>query len=213
MKSKFIWIMGCGIFLIAAASVVAEEPRKDAVAAAVQKAAGDAPKAAPAKGTPVALTLEAIQELEDRKTALDARERQLAERAKALDVQEKILQDKLRKMEDLNRRMAEKLDGFKKEHEDKVAKLVTVVETMKPAAAAEYVENLDSDLAVAILARMQVARAAKIMNLVDKKKSARLTELYTGYRSGEPVKEEVPAPRAPASATAPVKEETPAAKK
>lgn len=177
MKSKIYILFVCAFILFMTVSVTAEEEKK-----ATTQPAAPATPTAPKTHTPIALTVEAIQELEERKKALDAREQQLSERAKALEIQEKVLKDKLRKMEELNQKMSERLDGFKKDHEQKVIKLVTVVETMKPQAAAEYVENLDPELAVEILARIQVVKAAKILNLVDKKKSARLTELYTGYR-------------------------------
>jgi flagellar motility protein MotE (MotC chaperone) len=188
MKSKLYFGIGCAILLLLAASVVAEETDK---AAPVKQAAEKAKAADPVKaGTPIALTVEAIQELEDRKNALDAREKIMNERAKAFEIQEKVLRDKLRRIEELNAKMAERLEGFKKDHEEKVGKLVAVVETMKPQAAAAYVEQLDPDLAVAILTRIQVQKAAKIMNLVDKKLSARLTEMYTGYR--DKIRDEVP---------------------
>ena len=120
--------------------------------------------------------------MEERKTALDLREARLNERSHDLELQEKLLKEKLKKMEDLSHKMAERLDVFKKDHEGRIGKLVTVVEGMKPDAAARYVEALDPDLAVEILARIKEAKASKILNLVDKKMGARLTELYTGYR-------------------------------
>jgi flagellar motility protein MotE (MotC chaperone) len=192
------------VFLLAAASVVVADESsgkagEEAAGADAVKAAAAAAKGSPvaaAKGTPIALTMEAIEELDQRKKALDARERQLEERAKSLEIQEKLLKEKLHRMEELNKKMADRLDTFQKDHDGKITKLVTVVETMKPQAAAEYVENLDADLAVAILAKIQVAKAAKIMNLVDKKKSARLTEMYTGYRDSI---EPAGAPAAPAA--------------
>ena len=104
-------------------------------------------------------------------------------------------------MEELNQKMAEKLDTFKKDHDSRVGKLVTMVETMKPQAAASYIEQLDPDLAVEILARINVTRAAKILNLVEKTKSARLTELYTGYRQS------IDPPAAPAAAPSAEKKE------
>lgn len=133
-------------------------------------------------GAAITITEDALQEFENRKKQLDARERELDEKAKALDLQDKILKEKLKKMEDLNRKMAERLEKYKKDHEDKLAKMVGMVEAMKPQAAAEYVENLDPDLAVEILSRLDVKKAAKILNLADKKKTARLSEMYTGYR-------------------------------
>jgi len=157
MKSRLILATGCFLLFVAAVGLVrAEDAPKPAAegAEAVQKAAE---KAAPKKSNaPLALSAEAIQE-----------------------------------MEDLNRKMAERLDGFKKDHEGRIGKLVTVVEGMKPEAAARYVEALDPDLAVEILARIKEAKASKILNLVDKKMGAKLTELYTGYR--ESAEEAAPA--------------------
>lgn len=152
-----------------------------------------------ASSKPISLSMEAIQELEERKKSLDGRERELDERAKNLEVQEKILRDKLKKMEELTSKMALKLDGFKKDHDQRIGKLVTVVETMRPQSAAEYVENLDPNLAVEILARIQVGKAAKILNLVNKAKGAKLTELYTGFRQAQ---QDVAAP-APSEKEAP----------
>jgi flagellar motility protein MotE (MotC chaperone) len=166
---KFLkWILaGC---LIAILAMAEEEPKKSEEKKVEEK-----------KGTPIALTVEAIQELERRKQELDTKERELNERAQALEIQEKLLKEKIGKMEELQTKMGERLEKFKSENEGKVSKLVTMVETMKPQSAAEYVENLDPDLAVEILSRINVTRAAKVMNLVDKKKGARLSELYTGY--------------------------------
>ena len=42
--------------------------------------------------------------------------------ARDLELQEKLLKEKLKRMEELNRKMAERLDGFKKEHETKINK-------------------------------------------------------------------------------------------
>lgn len=180
-------MIGATAACLFAVSVTAEEPKTAAADASKAEEKKEEPKAIPSAAkttsTPVALTMEAIQELETRKKQLDARERDLEERAKALEIQEKVLREKLRRMEELNKKMAERLDGFKKDHETRVTKLVTVVESMRPQAAADYVSQLDSELAVEILARIQVAKASKILNLVDKKIAAKLTEMYTGYRN------------------------------
>jgi flagellar motility protein MotE (MotC chaperone) len=187
MKSKFLLVSGCLLLFVAAVGLVRAEdaPKTEAVQKAVEKAGEEKP-GEPMKvkksSAPLALSAEGIQELEDRKVALDLREKQLAERAHDLELQEKLLKEKLQKMEDLNRKMAERLDGFKKDHEGRIGKLVTVVEGMKPESAARYVEALDPELAVEILARIKEAKASKILNLVDKKLGAKLTELYTGYR-------------------------------
>lgn len=187
MKHRAKFYLVAFVALLITFQVVAENPEKPKEEAAPSGTTpvAQAKKEESAKSTtPVALTMEAIQELERRKQDLEARERLLAERAKALEVQEKLLKEKMAKMEELTRKMAERLDKFKKEHEDKVGKLVTMTESMRPQAAADYLEKLDPDLAVEIISRINVTKAAKIMNLVNKEKGARLTELYAGYLEG-----------------------------
>ncbi|MCO5144514.1 MAG: hypothetical protein M9962_15665 [Oligoflexia bacterium] len=183
-----IWMLFIGLLLVSGIAISASDEKEKPVVSVAKK------QEKPKSVTPVALTLEAIQELEDRKKELDAREQRVAEKENELKLQEKIIQEKLKKIEELQSAISNKLDGFKTEHEGKITKLVSVVETMKPQAAAEYLENLDPELAVEILAKIQIAKAAKILNLVDKKKGAKLSELYTGYSSGikkdaEPVQE------------------------
>jgi flagellar motility protein MotE (MotC chaperone) len=189
MKNRLILFTGCVMFLLAAISVVAQDSKdksenKESATETVT-GEGTAPKAnAPARtSTPIALTVEAIQDLETRKQALDERELALSERSKALDLQEKLLKEKLQRMDQLKAKITERLDGFKKEHEEKIGKLVAMVEGMRPQAAAEYLESLDPELAVEVIERIQVAKVSKIMNLLDKKKGAKLSELYTGYRT------------------------------
>ncbi len=176
-------IIACSMLILPAMAAEEQAPANVDPAAPVAAAATAAKKeVAKEKSEPLAISSDAIQEMDKRKVALDAREREIDEKARALDVQEKILREKLKKMEELNQKMAERLDAYKKEHEERVTKIVNVVESMKPQSAAEYVENLDPNLAVELLSRLQVTKAAKILNLVDKKKGARLSELYTGYR-------------------------------
>ena len=132
---------------------------------------------------PLALNVEGMKELEQRERTISEHEKEIAERERAVLVQEKILQIKLKRIEEVSQKMASRLDKFKEESESKVVKLVTMLETMKPDAAAAYVEQVDPNLAVEVMARINVTKAAKIWNKMDKKISARLTELYTGFRS------------------------------
>jgi flagellar motility protein MotE (MotC chaperone) len=205
MKSRIFLIVVCMFFFVAAVGFVrAEDSAKPEATPAdsVKQAVDNSTKTVQKKSSPsLALSADAIQELENRKVALDQREKQLNERAQDLDLQEKILREKLKKMEELNKKMAERLDSFKKDHDDRIEKLKSVVEGMKPDAAARYVEALEPDLAVEILARIQIQKASKIMNLVDKKLGARLTELYTGYRDSIDDPKPDAGAAAPASAT------------
>ena len=139
--------------------------------------------AAAAKRQPLELDELAVLELEERERRIEEKEKQLEERMQAVAVQEKVLQNKLKRIQEITQKIAERLDNFQKASTGKVEKLVTVIEKMKSGEAAKFFENMDPYLAVAVLARIDVQRAAKIMNQMDKEISAKLSELYTGYRS------------------------------
>jgi flagellar motility protein MotE (MotC chaperone) len=112
-------------------------------------------------------------ELEARQKAMDAREADLAAREKALDEELKRVaqvRDEITRLEGAN----------KKDHEEKVAKLVETLETMSPKAASQMVAQLDEGLAVAAIARMSTPRLAKILNVMEPAKSSRLTETMAG---------------------------------
>jgi flagellar motility protein MotE (MotC chaperone) len=122
----------------------------------------------------------AIEDLKHRREELEARKAQLDARENELKTREKALDEQLAKIEQV-RDDVEKIDGArKKENDEKVAKLVETIQTMSPKAASALLGALDETLAVATMARMDTPRLAKIMNLVDAAKAARLTEILAG---------------------------------
>ncbi len=176
------------IFLTIPMGLFAEEPPKQKEAAPVAAneenrapAMASAPKKIEEK--PLALSAEAIRELEEREKSIEEREKELEERSQAIAVQEKVLYNKLKRIEEVSAKMAGRLDKYKEDTEGRVAKIVAMLETMKPDASAAYIESVDPFLAVEVMARINVQKAAKIWNKMDKKVSARLSELYTGFRS------------------------------
>lgn len=186
----------------AAAPAAAANPEAQAPAAApaatVAAAKERDPAMATAQKTPLVLSAEGMKELENRERAIAEKEKELTERENAIQVQERILQNKLKRIEEVSKKMAGRLDRFKEESEGKVGKMVTMLENMKPDAAAAYIENVDPFLAVEVMARINVQKAAKIWNKMDKKISARLSELYTGFRTHiekEQPREQQPAPK------------------
>ena len=178
-----------------AAAPTASTAKEDGAGSAAGNAATPAKDREPAmakSSPPLALTQEGLRELEARERAVSEKEKEIAEREESVQVQERVLQNKLKRIEEVSKQMAGRLDKFKADAEGKVAKVVAMLESMKPDAAAAYVENVDPFLAVEIMARINTQKAAKIWNKMDKKISARLSELYTGFRTR--IEKEVPAP-------------------
>lgn len=179
----------------ASENTAADKDRKkdDAAKAASATAAGKSENKE--SDRPVMLTEEALREFNEQRKRLEEKERLLEERERALAIQEKIIIDKLSRIEKLNKAMGSRLDGYKKESEAKIDKLVKIIEGMKPVEAAKFLENIDPGLAVNILSKIEVQRASKVLNMIDKRVSARLTEKFTGYSLRERLKEEKQAQR------------------
>lgn len=139
---------------------------------------------------PIAFTEVAVKEFLELQEKVKTKEKELEERERALEIQEKIIREKLGRIEKLNKAMSKRLDEYKEESNQNVDKLVKIIEGMKPVEAARFVENIDPGLAVNIFDKISVQRASKILNMIDKRVSARLTEKYTGFGLREKLKEE-----------------------
>ena len=69
------------------------------------------------------------------------------------------------------------------EEQKRVSKLARLYNEMKPDAAAKIMADLDDEIAVAVLQKMDIGQAAKVMASFDPEQSARLTKImYTGKR-------------------------------
>lgn len=124
---------------------------------------------------------EVLRAIDTKQATLSAKETELSEREKALQRREQDLDDKIRKLESLRASIRGEMDEQKKNNEERVLKLVSVMETMSPKSASGVLETIDDGLAVEVLKRIETKRMAKILNIMDKNRSAKLSELMTGY--------------------------------
>jgi flagellar motility protein MotE (MotC chaperone) len=151
---------------------------------------GTTPEAQPAPGVPTgrggitssACLVDPIaaDDMNRRRNELDAREKELKSRDAELKARERALEEELQKIAAV-REDIEKIEGArKKEGSDKVAKLVETFETMSPKTASALMSTLDESLAVATMSRIATPKLAKILNSMEPRKSARLSELLAG---------------------------------
>jgi len=121
-----------------------------------------------------------VADLRRRKEELEQKQKELVAKETELKAKEQALNEEFKKI-DLVREDISKVDGArKKENDEKVNKLVETFETMSPKAAALLVASVDESLAVAAMAKMSTPKLAKIMNVMEPKRSSRLTELLAG---------------------------------
>lgn len=106
---------------------------------------------------------------------------------KQLQLQSKLLDEKIKRL----RRVQDEVDGdlsnLRKKRAQKIEKLVKSVEEMRSESAAEFMEVLSQDLAIAILERLSIEQSSKIMNLMSKDKLAQLAEAFVGIKPSRDV--------------------------
>jgi flagellar motility protein MotE (MotC chaperone) len=114
---------------------------------------------------------------------LKAREERIKTREKALESLEKEIQDRMAEIEKTRQQLAELVERNeavvkeqKELREGRIQHLVAAYKGMRPEAAGNLVNNLEDDVAVAILSAMPGRSAGQILANVDPKKAARLTK-------------------------------------
>lgn len=121
-----------------------------------------------------------LEDLRRQKAALEARNAELNTRETELKSREQALGEQIKSLA-AARDEIEKIDqGKKTESDAKVAKLVDAVENMNPKAAAQLIASIDDTLATATMARLSTAKLAKVLNVMDPARSAKLSELLAG---------------------------------
>lgn len=122
-----------------------------------------------------------LQHLEERKQALDEKEKNLKELEEKLHLEKLALEKKVEELEAKRRDIASKLEGRVAQDEESVKKLVDMYSNMKPQSAAQVMASLDEELAINILKRMKKQEAGNILNFMAPQKAKALSEKYTGY--------------------------------
>ena len=122
----------------------------------------------------------AIEELKRKRSELESKEKALAEKELEIAAKEKAIEERLKKLDEVKAEIAQSNETKKKEQALQVEKLVITFETMSPKAVAQVISTLDEGLAVQAISKIQTPKLAKILNLMDPAKSARLTELLAG---------------------------------
>ena len=122
----------------------------------------------------------ALEDLRKQRESWASRMKDLGARESELKAREAALNEEFRKFEALRSDLGKDDASRQQENEVRVAKLVETLETMSPKAASALIVGLDEALAVATMARIATPKLAKIMNIMEPKRSARLTELMAG---------------------------------
>lgn len=123
-----------------------------------------------------------LQQLADRRSAIEAREQGIGQRVALMKAAERRIDKKIEDLQAL--RVA--VEGLLKTHDGQQAKrmqsLVKIYEAMKPKDAARIFEELDLDTLLLVAERMKERKLAPIMAKMNPKKAKTMTVELTKLR-------------------------------
>jgi flagellar motility protein MotE (MotC chaperone) len=153
-----------------------EQPMTEEEAAAAAAAADAALE--PEVDDPYAYTdeeVDVLQQLAKRREELDLRARQLDERQALIQAAEQRMEQKMAELKALQATVEDLLKARSEEEEAELKSLVKMYENMKPKAAARVFEEMDMDVLLDVVDRMNERKVAPILALVTPTRAKEIT--------------------------------------
>jgi len=145
-----------------------EKPRAEAENAA--------PVEAKAKTRPGISTSESLSAFQQKEIEIRKKEEQLKDKEERLDKLEKEIEQKVKDLLALQKEVQSVRSEKQETQNTRVRSLAKIYGTMKPKEAAKLMENLDDKLVMGIISTMTPDEAAAILALMEVKKAAKISE-------------------------------------
>lgn len=116
-----------------------------------------------------------LQELAERREALDLRSQEIDKRAVQLKVAEDEIDKKLRQLQEYETKLKKLIDGYNEKERAQLNSLVKVYSSMKPKDAARIFDTFDMDILVAILKEMKPSVSSAILAQMNALKAKAVT--------------------------------------
>ena len=153
--------------------VITEQPMSEEEAAAAAEAAPE-----PEVDDPYAYTdeeVDVLQQLAKRREELDLRARQLDEREALILAAEQRMEQRLAELKAIQATVEDLLKARSEQEEADLKSLVKMYENMKPKAAAKVFEEMDMDVLLDVVDRMNERKVAPILALVTPTRAKEIT--------------------------------------
>jgi flagellar motility protein MotE (MotC chaperone) len=116
-----------------------------------------------------------LQSLSQRRSELDARQREQEMREQLLAATEKKVNERIGELKALEERIVALLGSREQESEEQITSLVKVYESMKPKDAAKIFEKLEEDVLLSVAQRMKPQKIGAVMAEMDPAQAQALT--------------------------------------
>jgi len=124
--------------------------------------------------------IQILQELAERREALDLRSREIDKKALQLKVSEQEIDKRLKQMEEYEQKLKLLIKEYNEKEREKIASLVKVYASMKPKEAARIFETLDLEVTVALLKEMKPSVSSAILAQISPVKAKAITDKIIG---------------------------------
>lgn len=119
--------------------------------------------------------IDLLQQLAERREALDQRQRELDLRTGMLDAAEARIEKKIDELKRFQATIEDLIKTYDTQQEAKLKSLVKVYENMKPKEAARIFQELDMDTLLTVAAEMKERKLAAVLAKMDGQKASEVT--------------------------------------
>ncbi len=121
-----------------------------------------------------------LQELAERREALDKRSNEIDKRATQLKIAEEEIDKKLEQLKVYEQKLEKLLQKYNQKEQENIVALIKLYTSMKPKDAARLFNTLDMDITVALLRGMKPSNASAILSQMDSAKARIVTSELIG---------------------------------
>lgn len=121
-----------------------------------------------------------LQELAERREALDLRSRKIDKKAVQLKVAEEEIEKKLAQLREYESKLKKLIGEYNEKEKEKIAALVKMYASMKPQSAARIFNTLDIETAASLLREMKPSSASAIVSQMEAVKAKAVTDEIIG---------------------------------
>jgi flagellar motility protein MotE (MotC chaperone) len=119
--------------------------------------------------------MDILQQLAERRDRVEKREQEIEVRAAMLKAAESRIDKKVEEMKSLQATIERLLAAYDDQQEKKVVNLVKIYESMKPKEAAKIFEELEMDVLLMVVERINSRRLAPILAVMNPQKAREVT--------------------------------------
>lgn len=121
-----------------------------------------------------------LQELAERREALDVRAKEIDKRAIQLKVAETEIDKKIQQLKEYEERLLKLINQYSVKEKENISSLVKLYTTMKPKDAARLFNTMDLEITVAILKGMKPSTSSAILSQMSSDKAQAITAELIG---------------------------------